>query len=63
MAAIMKGGLEIVQLLLNNKADLNLKEKNGETAAMLAHEKRHTNIVKILVEASLEQARQTKKPQ
>eukprot|EP00434_Breviolum_minutum_P032768 symbB.v1.2.028979.t1/scaffold2981.1/size65978/4 len=42
---------EIVKELINAKADLNLKDKNGDTALMWAAKKGHREIVKELISA------------
>jgi len=47
--AAEKGDTETVKMLLNKGADVNAKDKDGETALMYAAQKGHTEIVEILL--------------
>jgi ankyrin repeat protein len=51
MLASQMGSAAIVQALIGAGADLNLQNKDGETALMQASEKGHTAIVQALIEA------------
>jgi ankyrin repeat protein len=50
MIAAEKGHTKIVQLLLEKGADVNAKNKYGETALMYAAENGHTETVQLLLE-------------
>ncbi|MFB3896336.1 MAG: ankyrin repeat domain-containing protein [bacterium] len=51
MLAAMKGNTEVVQFLVDKGAKVDLKNKDGETALMLAKEQKHLDIVEILKQA------------
>lgn len=51
MLAAMKGHTEVVRLLVQNGADLNVTAKYNLSALMLAVINNHTEIVRILVQA------------
>jgi len=48
MEAAYKNEIGTVKLLIENGADLNAKDKNGETALELAKRKGYENVVKLL---------------
>ena len=48
MHASYRGHLDIVCILCGNKADVNLQNKCGDTALMLASENENLDIVKLL---------------
>jgi len=50
MRAAGTGHTEIVRLLIDKGADVNLLDKNGETALMGAAGAGHTEIVKVLID-------------
>lgn len=50
MAAVVKGNKQIVQVLLENKADPNLTDANGTTALMYAVQFNNSAIVKVLID-------------
>ena len=50
MKAAKQGHLEVVKLLIENKADFNYKNFRGENALFLACESGHFEIVKFLIE-------------
>ena len=50
MLASHEGRIEVVQLLLEKGADVNVKEKTGKTALSMASSKGHENVVKLLKE-------------
>lgn len=52
MLAVSHGRLEMVQLLLEAGADINLQDEDGSTALMCATEHGHVDIVKSLLEHS-----------
>ena len=52
MIAIQKGHSDIVKLLLENGAQVNLQDNNGICALMSASQKGHSDIVKLLLEYS-----------
>jgi ankyrin repeat protein len=47
--ACQKGSIEIVQLLLNYKADVNVQDENGDTPLYSACLNKHPEIVKLLI--------------
>jgi hypothetical protein len=49
MIASQNGHIEIVKLLLDKGADINLQNSNDETALILAHKNGHTEIVTLLL--------------
>ncbi len=49
MAAVMKNNMELIQLLINKKANLDLTSKTGVTALMLAIQFKKTDIIQILL--------------
>ena len=49
--ASRNGHINIAQLLLNNGADVNVKDSWGRTAMMVAKSKGHTEIVELLQQA------------
>jgi len=49
MAAVMRNNIELIQLLIANKANLNLTSKTGVTALMLATQFKNFEIIKILL--------------
>ena len=49
MLAVSHGRLEMVQLLLESGADINLQDEDGSTAVMCATEHGHIDIVKSLL--------------
>ncbi len=51
MAAVVKGNKEITHLLLKNKANPNIKDNKGTTAAHYAVMFKNYDIIKLLVEA------------
>ncbi|MFC1478069.1 ankyrin repeat domain-containing protein [Candidatus Margulisiibacteriota bacterium] len=51
MVAAKRGRTEVVKLLIEAGADLNLKNVEDRTALMIAAEKGHTEIIKLLIEA------------
>lgn len=50
MAAVVKGNIEIVQILLDNKANPNLADANGTTALIYAVQFNNSAIVKLLLD-------------
>ena len=50
MAAVMRNNLELINLLLNNNANINLSNANGVNALMLAIQFKRTEIIKIFLE-------------
>ncbi len=50
MNAADKGYNKIVQLLINNGANVNVKDENGITPLMFASANGHTDVVKLLIE-------------
>jgi serine/threonine-protein phosphatase 6 regulatory ankyrin repeat subunit B len=46
----LKGHSEIVRLLLENNADINIKTSEGATALMISAANGHTEVVKLLLE-------------
>lgn len=50
MAAVVKGNLEIVEQLLENKANPNLTDANGTTALIYAVQFKNSPIVKLLLD-------------
>ena len=52
MMASRKGNAENVKKLLRYKADINLKNSNGDTALSIAKKGGHNEVVKILEDAS-----------
>jgi ankyrin repeat protein len=51
MAASQNGYLEVVQALLDAKADVNAKASNGATALMIASFRGHQDVVRALIDA------------
>uniref|UniRef100_A0A0G4HYJ9 Uncharacterized protein n=1 Tax=Chromera velia CCMP2878 TaxID=1169474 RepID=A0A0G4HYJ9_9ALVE len=51
MLASCKGHTDIVRLLVDAKANVDMQDKNGMTALILASENGHTDIVRLLVDA------------
>ena len=51
MAACFKGYSDIVQLLVDNKADTNAKDSKGDTALKIAVRGGYTRIVELLKKA------------
>ena len=51
MAAVVKGNIEIIQMLLARNADTNVADANGTTALHYATLFKQTEIVKMLVKA------------
>lgn len=51
IAASSEGHLEIVKMLVNAKANVNLKDKDQTSALMAAAARGHTDIVEVLLEA------------
>lgn len=49
--AVMKGAKDNVKILIENNADINLKDKNGNTAMDYAQKSNYNEIVKILKNA------------
>lgn len=49
MLAVSHGRLEMVELLLESGADVNMKDDDGSTALMCATEHGHVDIVKTLL--------------
>ena len=47
--AANKGNIEVVKLLLKENADVNIQDKNGVTALMLASLNGHTHVVELLL--------------
>jgi ankyrin repeat protein len=43
--------VNVVRLLLEKKADVNAKDKNGQTALMLASREGHREVKKLLLKA------------
>ena len=52
--AAYKGHLSVVEYLVNQKADINAKDKDGKTPIQLANEYKHTNIADFLKKAEEE---------
>jgi uncharacterized protein len=50
LIASLKGHIEIVRLLLENNADVDIKTDLGATALMIAAANGHTEIVRLLLE-------------
>ncbi len=50
LEAAQKGHLEQVKTLLRKKADVNAKDKNGQTALMAAARRGHLDVVKLLID-------------
>lgn len=50
MLAVSHGRLEMVRLLLDSAAEINLQDEDGSTALMCATEHGHIEIVKVLLE-------------
>ncbi len=50
-AAVSRGHIEVVKILLANGADINAKDKNGITALNLASENGYKEIVYLLLTA------------
>jgi ankyrin repeat protein len=50
MAAVMKNNIELIQLLINKNANLDLTSKTGVTALMLATQFKNIEIIKILLQ-------------
>ena len=57
MWAAAEGQIKNVKLLLKHKADVSLKDVDGDTAESFAAQKGHTAIVKILQEAAPKKAK------
>lgn len=51
MMASQEGYTEIVKILIDNEADVNIKTEDGWTALMMASKYGHTDIVKLLKKA------------
>ena len=51
MIAAEQGHVEVVRLLLDAGADINLASNNGLTASMLAADQGHVEVARLLVEA------------
>lgn len=49
MLAVSHGRLDMVQLLLQSGADVNIQDEDGSTALMCAAEHHHIEIVKLLL--------------
>lgn len=49
MLAVSHGRLDMVKMLLEAGADVNIQDEDGSTALMCACEHGHTDIVKILL--------------
>lgn len=49
MLAVSHGRLDMVQLLLQSGADMNIQDEDGSTALMCAAEHHHVDIVKLLL--------------
>ncbi|MBR2125299.1 MAG: ankyrin repeat domain-containing protein [Akkermansia sp.] len=56
MMAAMNGYHEVVEVLVQNGADLNLRNKSGFTALMLAAQKGHAQVVRLLLLAGADPA-------
>lgn len=52
MLAVSHGRLDMVQLLLQSGADMNIQDEDGSTALMCAAEHHHIEIVKLLLAQS-----------
>jgi ankyrin repeat protein len=52
-AATLNGNAEVVKFLLSRGVDSTLKNESGQTALMIADEKQHVEIAKILREIHL----------
>jgi len=56
MEASLSGQKDVVQLLLDNKADVNAKDKNrGATALVFAADNGHEDVVQLLKKAGAKQ--------
>lgn len=49
MLAVSHGRLDMVELLLQSGADVNIQDEDGSTALMCAAEHHHIEIVKLLL--------------
>lgn len=49
MLAVSHGRLDMVQLLLESGADINIQDEDGSTALMCAAEHHHIEVVKLLL--------------
>lgn len=64
MAATFKGNVEAVKLLINNGANLNLTDANGQNVLMMAISVKNTEIIKLLLAAKINlEARDNNKKQ
>ena len=55
--AAAEGQADVVKLLLKHKADITLKDVDGDTAESFAAKNGHTAVVKILQEAAAKKAK------
>lgn len=49
MLAVSHGRIDMVQMLLDSGADINIQDEDGSTALMCAAEHNHIQIVKLLL--------------
>ena len=50
MPACQNGHIDVVKILLENEAQVNLQEKNGLSSLMLASQNGHDDVVRLLLE-------------
>ena len=60
MAAVVKGNLDIVKLLLSKKADVNLSDENGTTALIYATMFKNKDIILALLGSNADKSMKDK---